>query len=67
MIYRPFPGARDTNAGYRSNALDEKNAVEYIPSNGDKSPNRMTLKDIEIKPLQTVSFRLYFEKLFLRR
>ena len=39
--------------------------IEYIPSNGDKSPNRLTLKDIEIKPLQTVSFRLYFEKLFL--
>ena len=49
MIYRLFSCAEDTNAGYRSNALDEKTHVEYIPSNGDKSPNRMTLKDIEIK------------------
>jgi hypothetical protein len=40
--------------------------VEFSEAVGSmKTPNRLTLKNISIPPLNTVTFRIYFKKLFL--
>ena len=39
--------------------------IEFLPAINHGTPNRFTLKNIKIPPMETVTYRLYFKKVFL--